>query len=279
MLILFLSFFFGGGALKCVTYWQWLSKYYNGKHTLHIPWEGLALIVCDTQELNTERAWEKWERKSSVFLLFLWVWFHDNAFLFLNISLCHVNKYSITYLDDQDVIVTTVPSVVNAFCFYHFVNPSFPWYFYKFYIGVQTQQEPLEGGDCQLCGIPPRAIGRLRTVFQHVVASPSNSTTLPPSQDQRPFSKVSRRALSLVQYCLVYTGTLAFLLEAHGVSSHFFADDTQLYIRVEDIDEAKHRLSSLMSDLKSWMARRKLKLNYGKTEITVIRGNLRILCL
>ena len=34
----------------------------------------------------------------------------------------------------------------------------------------------------------------------------------------------------------VYTGTLAFLLEDHGVSYHF-AD--------EDIDEVKHRLSSL----------------------------------
>ena len=48
-----------------------------------------------------------------------------------------------------------------------------------------------------------------------------------------------------------------------------------MYIRVEDIDEAKHRLSSLLSDLKIWMARRKLKLNDGKTEIIVIRGNLR----
>ena len=55
----------------------------------------------------------------------------------------------------------------------------------------------------------------------------------------------------------------------------FFADDTQLYIKVEDIDEAKHRLSSLFSDLKIWMARRKLKLNDGKTDIIVIRGNLR----
>ena len=74
----------------------------------------------------------------------------------------------------------------------------------------------------------------------------------------------------------VYTGTLAFLLETHGVSYHpFFADDTKLYIRVEDIDEAKHRLSSLLSDLKIWMARRQLKLNDGKTEIIVIRGNLR----
>ena len=72
----------------------------------------------------------------------------------------------------------------------------------------------------------------------------------------------------------VYTGTLAFRLEAHGVSYHFFADDTQLYIRVEDIDEAKHRLSSLLSDLKIWMARRKHKLNDGKTEIILIQGNL-----
>ena len=30
-----------------------------------------------------------------------------------------------------------------------------------------------------------------------------------------------------------------------------------------------------MYDLKIWMARRKLKLNDSKTEITVIRGNLR----
>ena len=73
----------------------------------------------------------------------------------------------------------------------------------------------------------------------------------------------------------VYTGTLAFLLEAHRVSYHFFADDTQLYIWVEDIDEAKHRLSSLLSDLRIWMARRKLKLNDSKTEIIVIRGILR----
>ena len=62
----------------------------------------------------------------------------------------------------------------------------------------------------------------------------------------------------------VYTGTLAFLLEARGVSYHFFADGTQLYIKVEDIDEAKHRRSSLLSDLKIWMARRKLKLMMAK---------------
>lgn len=73
----------------------------------------------------------------------------------------------------------------------------------------------------------------------------------------------------------VYTGTLALLLDAHGVGYHFYADDTQVYIRIEDIDDAKHRISSLLSDIKIWMARRKLKLNDGKTEIIVIRGNLK----
>ena len=73
----------------------------------------------------------------------------------------------------------------------------------------------------------------------------------------------------------VYTGTLAFFVEALGVSYQFFAVDIQLYIRVEDIDEAKHRLSSLLSYLKIWVARKKLKLHDGKSEIIVISGNLR----
>ena len=88
--------------------------------------------------------------------------------------------------------------------------------------------------------------------------------------NQWPFSMVKQSSVLGPVLFTVYTGTLAFLLEAQGVSYHFFADDT-----VEDVDEAKHRLSSFMSDLKIWMARRKLKLNDGKTEIIVIRGNLR----
>ena len=74
---------------------------------------------------------------------------------------------------------------------------------------------------------------------------------------------------------IVYTATLIFLLDAHGVRYHFYADDTQVYIKIEDIDDTHHRISSLLSDIKIWMARRKLKLNDGKTEIIVIRGNLR----
>ena len=48
-----------------------------------------------------------------------------------------------------------------------------------------------------------------------------------------------------------------------------------LYIQVDNIPDAKERLTLLMSDIKIWMARRRLKLNGGKTEIIIVRGNLR----
>ena len=68
--------------------------------------------------------------------------------------------------------------------------------------------------------------------------------------NKRPFSMVSCRALSLVQYCLQCTLVhLLFFWKLMELVTTFFADDTQLYMRVEDIDEAKHRLASLMSDL------------------------------
>ena len=62
---------------------------------------------------------------------------------------------------------------------------------------------------------------------------------------------------------------------AHGVDYHFYADDSQLYILIDNIPDAKERLTLLMSDIKIWMARRRLKLNEGKTEIIIVRGNLR----
>ena len=73
----------------------------------------------------------------------------------------------------------------------------------------------------------------------------------------------------------VYTSSLVNVLVAHGVDYHFYADDSQLYIQIDNIPDAKERLTLLMSDIKIWMARRKLKLNEGKTEIIIVRGNLR----
>ena len=73
----------------------------------------------------------------------------------------------------------------------------------------------------------------------------------------------------------VYTSSLVNVLVAHEVDYHFYADDSQLYIQIDNIPDAKERLTLLMSDIKIWMARRRLKLNEGKTEIIIVRGNLR----
>ena len=73
----------------------------------------------------------------------------------------------------------------------------------------------------------------------------------------------------------LYTSSLATLLEAHGVGYHFYADDTQLYIRIDGVEDTKDKMSIVLRDIKIWMDRRKLMLNDSKTEIIVIKGNLR----
>ena len=73
----------------------------------------------------------------------------------------------------------------------------------------------------------------------------------------------------------VYIGGLVALLEAHGVKYHFYADDTQFYLQVENVDDTKGKINSVLSDIKIWMTKRKLKLNDGKSEIIIIRGHMR----
>ena len=73
----------------------------------------------------------------------------------------------------------------------------------------------------------------------------------------------------------VYTSSLVNVMVAHGVNYHFYTDDSQLYIQIDNIPDAKERLNLLMSDIKIWMARRRLTLNEGKTEIIILRGNIR----
>ena len=74
---------------------------------------------------------------------------------------------------------------------------------------------------------------------------------------------------------LVYTRSLASLLAAHGVESHFYADDCQIYLPIANIDESKSKALELLHDIRAWMYERKLKLNEGKTEVMLIKGNLR----
>ena len=76
---------------------------------------------------------------------------------------------------------------------------------------------------------------------------------------------------------IVYTRQLAHVLEAHGVRYHFYADDSQIYLEVDsdNIVDVSERVLALMSDIKVWMLQRRLKLNENKTEITIIKGNMR----
>ena len=74
---------------------------------------------------------------------------------------------------------------------------------------------------------------------------------------------------------LIYTRSLASLLAAHGVDHHFYADDSQIYLPIRDISETKDKINLLLGDIKTWMSKWKLKLNDSKTEILLIRGNLR----
>ena len=49
-----------------------------------------------------------------------------------------------------------------------------------------------------------------------------------------------------------------------------FADDTQFYFLINNIEDTISALNSLVCDIKQWMAKKKLKLNEKKTECLII---------
>ena len=55
--------------------------------------------------------------------------------------------------------------------------------------------------------------------------------------------------------------------------SHFYADDTHVYITVkphqEDIDAAVENIEQCVTEIRSWMKTNSLKLNDSKTEVIV----------
>ena len=73
-----------------------------------------------------------------------------------------------------------------------------------------------------------------------------------------------------------YTRPLGAICRKYGISYHFYADDTQLYVAFKPGDElqTKERLESCISEIREWMGRNFLKLNDSKTEFVIIGSNI-----
>ena len=56
---------------------------------------------------------------------------------------------------------------------------------------------------------------------------------------------------------------------------HIYADDTQLYVSFDlsHPNVALHRMNLCTSDLRIWMIRNKLKINYSETEVLIITSS------
>ena len=71
---------------------------------------------------------------------------------------------------------------------------------------------------------------------------------------------------------LLYTSPLGDIVRSHGLSCHFYADDTQLYCSFKLHDQAAsvQAVESCLNDIDAWMLANMLKLNRDKTELLVI---------
>jgi len=64
------------------------------------------------------------------------------------------------------------------------------------------------------------------------------------------------------------------MISKHGLMSHFYADDTQLYFycQPEQMSDLAIKFSEYTVELEAWMASNRLKLNCEKTEILWLRS-------
>ncbi len=67
-----------------------------------------------------------------------------------------------------------------------------------------------------------------------------------------------------------YTTSLGPIKQAHGLSYHCYADDTQLYLSFQPDDPmVAARISGCLADISAWMKEHHIQLNLAKTELLV----------
>ena len=76
---------------------------------------------------------------------------------------------------------------------------------------------------------------------------------------------------------VLYTSPLRDIVCEHGLSFHFYADDSQLYTSfacndTSDLVAAKQPLESCVADINLWMTTNKLKLNDDKSEFLFLHS-------
>ena len=75
--------------------------------------------------------------------------------------------------------------------------------------------------------------------------------------------------LGPVLFC-IYTIELSWLLEKHEVGFRLYADDTQFYLVLNNINVVQNKINDIMKDVKNWMNKKQLKLNETKTECLIV---------
>ena len=82
----------------------------------------------------------------------------------------------------------------------------------------------------------------------------------------------------------LYTASLADIARSHGLSYHFYADDSQLYLSFktssfEDIVSCESKTEACVMDIDSWIIMNKLKMYSDKTEILAFSSSHRLALL